>query len=194
MCTFLPLRKNEDKFILHNWSKHYINALRTYYTCIDTYVYLYTHVHVCKWNSSVRSQSQELEKRVSVSDASVRMCRYTGANHGITVSWICRSYVRLCILHTPPLLIQSETWPSQSKTRPSLSLLLPAHVSRSLSRSLTFSNHALAAGYSWSKRFQVQPFTAVLKAPGSGSLGTPHDVLLPLKKSAMQIIDKEAEN
>lgn len=97
---------------------------------------------------------------------------YTG--HGITVSWICRSYVRLCILHTPPLLIQSETWPSQSKTKPFLSLPLPVHVSRSLSQSLTFSNQALVV-YSWSKRFR--PSTTVLTAPWSGSLGTPHDVL-----------------
>lgn len=81
---------------------------------------------------------------------------YTG--HGITVSWICRSYVRLCILHTPPLLIQSETWPSQSKTKPFLSLPLPVHVSRSLSQSLTFSNQALVV-YSWSKRFR--PSTTV---------------------------------
>lgn len=108
--------------------------------CIDTCVCLYIYtctIHVWKWNSSVPSQSQESEKRVS--DADVHMYMYT-CRHGITVSWICRSYVRLCILHTPPLLIQSETWPSQSKTKPFLSLPLPVHVSRSLSQSLTFSN------------------------------------------------------
>lgn len=129
----------------------------------------------------VEQFSEFTKPGVGETSISKRCKWYTGANHGITVSWICRSYVHLCILHTPPLLIQSETWPSQSKTRPSLSLLLPAHVFRSLSRSLTFSNHALAAGYSWSKRFQ--PSTTVLKAPGSGSLGTPHDVVTVKKIS-----------
>lgn len=143
-------------------------------TTLTNYIwYVYRHMCVLVYTCTIHvlpSQSQESEKRVS--DANVHMYKYTG--HGITVSWICRSYVRLCILHTPPLLIQSETWPSQSKTKPFLSLPLPVHVSRSLSQSLTFSNQALVV-YSWSKRFR--PSTTVLTAPWSGSLGTPHDVL-----------------
>lgn len=158
------IKEGKDPLLTRIHSSQLIKALHY----LTNYIwYVYRHMCVLVYTCTIRVG--ETSKRCKCSYVHM----YTG--HGITVSWICRSYVRLCILHTPPLLIQSETWPSQSKTKPFLSLPLPVHVSRSLSQSLTFSNQALVV-YSWSKRFR-RPSTTVLTAPWSGSLGTPHDVL-----------------
>lgn len=116
-------------------------------TTLTNYIwYVYRHmcvlVHIHMYNTCMKVEQFSAFINPGVGETSKRCrCSYVHVyRHGITVSWICRSYVRLCILHTPPLLIQSETWPSQSKTKPFLSLPLPVHVSRSLSQSLTFSN------------------------------------------------------
>lgn len=162
---------NKDSFFLTDQSTTLTNYIWYVYRhmCVLVYIHMYnTCMKVEQFSAFTKPGVGETSKRCKCSYVHM----YTG--HGITVSWICRSYVRLCILHTPPLLIQSETWPSQSKTKPFLSLPLPVHVSRSLSQSLTFSNQALVV-YSWSKRFR--PSTTVLTAPWSASLGTPHDVL-----------------